>query len=53
MGHCNENNPVKGNSGLGLANVSKRLKLLYAGEHDIKIDNEEGFYCVTLQLKIK
>lgn len=52
-GHCNENNPVKGNSGLGLANVSKRLKLLYAGEHDIKIDNEEGFYCVTLQLKIK
>ena len=41
------------NSGFGLANVQKRLELLYPKEHIIEIDNEEEFYSLRLQLKMK
>jgi len=40
-------------SGIGLANVEKRLQLLYAGEYDLKVEDKEGFYSVMLQLKVK
>ncbi len=48
-----QNNMLKTDSGLGLSNVRKRLQLLYGGEHDLKIENKEGFYNVMLQLKLK
>ncbi|WP_170299243.1 sensor histidine kinase [Larkinella terrae] len=40
-------------SGLGLANVKKRLDLVYPNAHDLKIDNEDSYYLVMLQLKVK
>lgn len=41
------------NSGMGLANVYKRLELLYPVEHILEIQEEEQKYTVTLQLKIR
>lgn len=41
------------NSGFGLANVSKRLKLLYPNDHILEIQNENETYQVMLQLKMK
>lgn len=41
------------NSGFGLANVQKRLELLYPNEHILEIENNEDFYKVSLQLKMK
>ena len=56
----NSNNGVRdersilgNNSGFGLDNVTKRLELLYPGEHDLQIIEEDGFYSVMLQLKVK
>ena len=40
-------------SGFGLASVRKRLELLYHGEHELNIHNEEPFYKVLLQMKMK
>ncbi|GAB3947267.1 sensor histidine kinase [Spirosoma harenae] len=40
-------------SGLGLANVRKRLDLLYPNAHDLAIQEADGFYIVQLQLRIK
>lgn len=41
------------NSGMGLANVYKRLELLYPSEHILDIDQQPEKYTVTLQLKIR
>jgi LytS/YehU family sensor histidine kinase len=41
------------NSGFGLDNVKKRLELLYHNEYDLKIEENNGFYQVMLQLKMK
>jgi sensor histidine kinase YesM len=43
------------NSGFGLANVRKRLELLYLypSERILEIENDEEFYSLRLQLKIK
>lgn len=38
-------------SGMGLANVYKRLELLYRAEHILDIQDEEERYTVTLQIK--
>jgi hypothetical protein len=40
-------------SGFGLTSVTKRLDLLYPGEHQLTIENEDEFYRVMLQLKKK
>lgn len=48
-----ENNLLTKDKGLGLANVMKRLQLLYADQYDLKVENKEGFYSVMLQLKVK
>lgn len=39
--------------GLGLANVKQQLELLYPGEHDIRIVDEEDKYFIQLMLKKK
>jgi sensor histidine kinase YesM len=41
----------KGNSGFGLDSVQKRLDLLYAGKHDLKIDFTKNEYTVNLILE--
>jgi len=48
-----EKSALDKNSGFGLANVSKRLELLYPNEHILEIENNEDFYQVSLQLKMK
>jgi LytS/YehU family sensor histidine kinase len=48
-----ENNAFDKNSGFGLANVSKRLKLLYPNEHILEIQHGNETYQVMLQLKMK
>lgn len=48
-----ENTLPKKDSGLGLANVLKRLQLLYGNEYDLKVDDKDGLYSVMLQLKVK
>lgn len=48
-----EGNLLNKNSGFGLVSVRKRLELLYAGEHDLKVEDKGGFYQVMLQLKMK
>jgi sensor histidine kinase YesM len=40
-------------SGFGLASVRKRLELLYPGEHELTIENENQVFNVMLQLKIR
>ncbi|MBD2700379.1 histidine kinase [Spirosoma sp. BT702] len=47
------NNELNKNSGLGLANVQKRLDLLYPNTYDLAIREADGFYTVELQLRIK
>jgi sensor histidine kinase YesM len=39
--------------GLGLANVRKRLELLYPNAYDLTISEDDGFYQVMLQIKVK
>ncbi|GAB3784968.1 hypothetical protein GCM10028818_45830 [Spirosoma horti] len=40
-------------NGLGLANVTKRLTLLYPNEHILEYQSDSEFYTVNLQLKMK
>jgi two-component system LytT family sensor kinase len=40
-------------SGIGLANVVRRLNLLYGNAHSLTIDKQDGWYVVTLQLKLE
>jgi LytS/YehU family sensor histidine kinase len=42
--------PVSQNSGLGLANVRRRLELIYPNRHDIKIFQEENSFLLVLKL---
>jgi sensor histidine kinase YesM len=44
---------IKTKGGLGLENVRKRLQLLYPGGYDLKINDQDGWYTVQLQLKVK
>ncbi len=39
--------------GIGLANVQRRLELLYPGKHSLHISNGENTYSVQLQLSIE
>ena len=51
-------NSVEGNTGtenrtgIGLANVKRRLELLYPGRHELVIQKDDGQYSLQLQLKI-
>lgn len=44
---------VEKHSGFGLANVKKRLQLLYPNQHDLAIENEENHYTVNLRLNLR
>jgi two-component system LytT family sensor kinase len=39
-------------SGIGLANVKRRLNLLYGKDHALQITRADGWYLVSLQLKL-
>ncbi|MBB6237891.1 LytS/YehU family sensor histidine kinase [Pedobacter sp. AK013] len=47
-----ENEIKDGASGIGLANVSRRLNLLYGKNHHLKIEKKEGWFNVNLSLKL-
>jgi len=44
---------INKSSGFGLANVTKRLQLLYPKQHELEIEKEETSYIVNLKLKMK
>ncbi|WP_345951587.1 histidine kinase [Mucilaginibacter sp. PAMB04274] len=47
--------PVNGknlNPGIGIANVRKRLELLYPGQHELVINDEEEMYIVNLRITL-
>ena len=39
--------------GIGLANVKRRLELLYPGKHKLEISGDEKTYTVNLTLEIR
>lgn len=44
---------IEKHSGFGLANVRKRLQLLYPNQHDLVIENEATYYTVNLRLNLR
>ena len=48
--HRSTDPPVGG--GIGLANVKRRLELLYPGKHDLQIDNTSNLFKVALNLHL-
>jgi sensor histidine kinase YesM len=51
--HSKENFETSHASGLGLANVKKRLELLYANEYDLKIEEDKNTFTVMLRLNAR
>ncbi|RXK59891.1 GHKL domain-containing protein [Lacibacter luteus] len=49
---ASENEPKDKTSGIGLANVKRRLNLLYHQNHSLMIDKRDGWFTVSLQLKL-
>lgn len=43
---------VSKNHGIGIENVRKRLRHLYAGRHDLRLNDEEDFFVVSLWLEL-
>ena len=43
---------VNKSGGLGLANIKRRLELLFPSSHQLKIEDSSETYCVTLTLKL-
>ena len=43
-------NPTESSSGLGIANTKRRLELIYPGKHQLKINDNEDSYQITLIL---
>jgi len=40
-------------SGKGLANTKKRLQLLYADNHELKVNQKDDLFIVELSLKLR
>lgn len=47
-----QNSVIKEDGGIGLANVKRRLELLYPGKHQLLINDADGYFDVQLKLKI-
>ena len=43
----------KKTDGIGIANVRKRLELLYPDKHSLRITDEEDVFVVTLKVKLE
>lgn len=50
--NCNSHEIKDKTSGIGLANVKRRLNLLYGNQHKLAITEENDWFSVTLQLKL-
>ncbi|MGZ2369665.1 hypothetical protein ACXR6G_07745 [Ancylomarina sp. YFZ004] len=48
----NNSDEPKGNGGIGLENLQKRLDLIYPGKYSLIIKKEEGYFKVELRLMI-
>jgi LytS/YehU family sensor histidine kinase len=48
----NNNTELKENSGIGLENLQKRLKLLFPDRHEFKIEKSESTYHVTVRISL-
>jgi two-component system LytT family sensor kinase len=48
-----DNDPEKDRSGVGLKNVTERLKLIYPGKHEIAVDKNSDEFLVKLLIKIQ
>ena len=46
-------NTTPGHKGIGIANVRRRLELLYPSKHELVINDSEKFYETTLKLHIQ
>lgn len=57
FGVKNTYNPLEPNKeeghGIGLANVKRRLELLYPGQHNLLITETDNIYTVNLQIQLK
>jgi two-component system, LytTR family, sensor histidine kinase AlgZ len=42
-----------GKSGIGLANVKRRLDLVYPGQYSIQVDDDEARYYIELKIKVR
>jgi sensor histidine kinase YesM len=47
----NEFVPYREN-GIGIANVKKRLEIIYSGKHELKLNDEGNFFVVSLLVKL-
>lgn len=45
--------PAKGNGGIGIENVKKRLQMYYPGKHELKIENTGTTFTVALTISFK
>jgi tetratricopeptide (TPR) repeat protein len=52
VNHVDENYPSILPGGIGLENVKRRLKLIYRGKHNLKIDSQADYYKVTLNIQL-
>jgi sensor histidine kinase YesM len=50
--YAEEESPKDKTSGIGLTNVKRRLALLYENKHLLSIDKSNGWYSVSLQIKL-
>jgi two-component system, LytTR family, sensor kinase len=48
----NASNVKDKNSGIGLANVARRLNLLYKNQHTLLISKKDSWFTVSLQLNL-
>lgn len=51
-GKAKETNTKKTNTGIGIANVQKRLSLIYPGKHSLIITNDDEVFIVNLKLQL-
>ena len=46
------NKPSKSEAGIGLANVKRRLELIYPDQHELKVEKEDDIFKVNLKLQL-
>ncbi len=47
------NNVLLNENGIGIENVKKRLEFLYQDNYELKMNDEEDFFVVSLLLELK
>jgi sensor histidine kinase YesM len=52
-GKVSQESSLAQQSGIGIANVRKRLELLYTGKHELRISNEAEVFVVDLNIELE